>query len=461
MARIGFVPPPVWWTRRKVFRSSCYVRGLTTFLVVWLTVALLTACQALDRFPLTFLTPAATPTTDGAVLTLTPQPTPEPTQTPTPLPPNELTLWLPPEFAPGSGGRAGEVLDKRLAAFEAEYGIRIKVRLKAASGPGGLLESLSAASVAAPRSLPGVVALPRPEFEVAAIKGLLVPLDPLGKVLESSDWYPYARELAMVQGVAFGLPFAGDAQVLVYRASQVRQPFNTWEDLIQLGQPVGVAFSSPTAMTTLALYRSIGGEVEDAQHRPLLQSEPLARVLTLYRTGANRGLFPLWMAEFQSESQVWQAYQDQRFHACVAWISDYLGEQPPDSLPAPLPQLENTPYTLATGWVWAVADPLPERQALSIALVEWLSDSQFLGEWSEAAGFLPTRPAALSAWQNQTFKSVLAQVALSAHARPSTELLSGLGGVLEEAAVRVVRLEAEPSQAAVDAVERLANRQTR
>ena len=85
------------------------------------------------------------------------------------------------------------------------------MRVKAASGPGGLIESLSAASAAAPAVLPALVALSRSDLETAALKGLVFSLDGLTRIVDDTDWYAYARQLALIQGSAFGLPFAGDA----------------------------------------------------------------------------------------------------------------------------------------------------------------------------------------------------------------------------------------------------------
>lgn len=433
------------------------------FALAVLLLSLLTACDALDTFSISlpFIAPATTPTPVVLAQTLTPEATEAPTITPTPLPPDEMVIWLPPEFDPHADTNAGRLMQERLAQFADQHGIRVVARIKAASGPSSLLESLTAASAAAPLALPGVVALNRPDFETAALKGLLTPIDGLSTAINHPDWYPYARDLALVQGVAFGLTFAGDGQVMVYRAGQVRPPLDTWDEVVQLGQPFGFAAGSPLGFTTIALYRSVGGQIEDPQRRPMLQTEILVQVLDFYRLGASRGLFPLWMTDFENDGQVWQAYQEQRVNACITWTSYYLSNRLPDSLILPVPRLGDRPHTLASGWIWAVADPLPQRQALSVALVEWLSESEFVSQWSEAAGYLPARPSAMDGWNDQTLRTVLGQVATSASARPSTDLINSLGPVMKDAAVRVIRLEVEPSQAAVEAADRLLNSPSR
>jgi ABC-type glycerol-3-phosphate transport system substrate-binding protein len=373
-----------------------------------------------------------------------------------------LTLWVPPEFDPDSGGAAGEILRRRLDAFSQENGgVRVQVRVKAAGGPGGLLESLNATSAVAPMALPSVVALPRPDLEIAALKGLVYPLDGLSNAIDAPDWYGYARQLAMVQGTTFALPFAGDALVIAYRPGAVAVPPIDWESLSRLGQPLAFPAGDPQALFVLALYQGLGGVVEDAQRRPTLQADVLSRVLQTLADGEQRGVFPYWLSQYETGGQVWQAYRDLRVNALVTWASNYLSTLPPDTSAAPLPALGEDALTLATGWGWAVADPIPERRALSARLVEALAEGDFLAEWTEAAGYLPTRPSSLAAWKNGSLKTLLSPVAAAAQARPTGDQLASLGPVLEEAALKVLKRESDPTQAAKAASERLAMPETK
>jgi multiple sugar transport system substrate-binding protein len=120
-----------------------------------------------------------------------------------------------------------------------------------------------------------------------------------------------------------------------------------------------------------------------------------------------------------------------------------------------MPALSGGSISLATAWAWVITDPLPERRILSIRLAEWLADPAFLGAWTEAAGYLPTRPSALGSWRDGSLKSVLSQVALSTRARPTNDLLSSLGPVLRDTALSVIRLESNPITAADSASQRI------
>ena len=312
-------------------------------------------------------------------------------------------VWVPPELNPNSGTQAGDLFKARIQAFNKQYpAYQVQVRVKAPSGPGGLLESLTTASAAAPLALPSLVALNRTDLETAALKGLIYPLDKTSTLIDNPDWYAYARQLAVVQGSTFGLPFAGDALILVYRPSKTGGVPIDWPTIFRFGQPVGFAAGDPQSIFTTAMYISNGGLVEDPQRRPLLQLDPLSQVLKLYADGVQRGIFPFWLSQYDSNAQVWQAFRDQRLNMLVSWSSQYLANIPADATAQLLPPSGNSQATLATGWVWAVAEPLTERREQTIRLAEFLSASEFQGKWSEAAGYLPTRPSALTAWQNQS-----------------------------------------------------------
>lgn len=427
-----------------------------------LLLALLAGCDGLGgmRLPAGFpaipglVSPTPTPA-PSATPTLTPTPQSTPTTTPVP----GLILWVPPEFAPDSATAAGKVLQKRLADFShLNGGVQVQVRVKAESGPGSLLESLAASSAAAPLTLPSVVALNQPDMETAALKGLIFPIDKTSKVIDQGDWYPYASQLARVQGAAFALPFAGDALVLAYRPTQIKlnTPLADWATVLRMNQALGFPAGDPDALFVLSLYRSTGGMVEDAQRRPALQADKLAQVLQTFSDGEQRGVFPYALAQYENGGQVWQAYKDGRINAMVTWASSYLANLPVDTTAVIVPPLGKTPQTLATGWGWAVADPDVDHRAVSIRLAEYLSQSDFLASWTEAAGYVPTRPSVLAAWQNQSLKALLGQVALAAQARPPADEVAALGPTLKDALLKVLKRESDPAQTARLAVDKLA-----
>ncbi len=370
--------------------------------------------------------------------------------------PSALTLWVPPQFDPNSGTPAGSLLKQRLDEFSQQHdNVKLDVRVKAVSGPANLLDSLTATSAAASQALPDLVALSRSDLESAALKGLLVPFDGLTKLPNDNDWYNYARQLALVQGSTFGLPFAGDALVMVYRPSGVTDLGADWAGITRQHSPLAFPAADSQALLTLALYQAEGGPIEDSQRRPTLSADALAQVLDLYLNGTREGTFPSWIVQVETDAQAWQAFHDQRAQMMVTWMSRYLSELPVDAAAQPLPVTGAAPFTLSTGWAWAMANTSADRRTLSVELAEWLVQSDFLAKWTAAAGYLPPRPTALSGWTDQSLQSLVSQVVLTAQDLPSNDTLAALGPDLRDATLEVLKGESDPATAAQTAAEQL------
>jgi len=367
-----------------------------------------------------------------------------------------LTVWVPPAFDPSSGTPAGSLLKARLEAFQVENpGLQVSVRVKAVDGPASLLDTLTAASAAAPAALPDLVALSQPDLENAALKGLLIPLDSLVKTPDVPDWFHFARQMAVLQGSTFGLPFAADSLVLLYRPARVKGPFPDWDALVSQASPVVFPAADPEALLTLSLYQSLGGPVQDSQGRPVLSADPLSQVLQDFKRGVDQGVFPHWLAPYENTVETWQAYREQRSDLLITWVSTYLAELPADSAMQPLPARGEVSPSLVTGWLWALSSPQPDRQQAAAHLAEFLVDPVFLSAWTEAAGYLPTRPTALAAWQSQEVQTLLSPILLSAQTLPSYDLLSSIGPVMKDATLQVIKDGADPVETAEKAAARL------
>ena len=379
--------------------------------------------------------------------------TPVTSQTPTSVQ-RTLRIWLPPQFDPASGAPAGDLLKTRLEEFMALHpDVRIEVRIKTASGTAGLLDSLVAAGSAAPSVLPDLIALPRADLEMAALKGLLHPLDGLTAILDDPDWYGYARQLARIQNTTFGLPFAGEALILAYRPAAVGKLPSDWNTIRQRRSALAFAAADPQALFSLCLYLSAGGATIDDHGRPTLDQSALTEVLAFYHQARQDGMIINAATSYQSDEQAWQAYGDQSANMVVAWASSYLSAMPQDTAITPLPGLDQNPYTLASGWSWALAGSQPEQQTLAAALAEFLTEGQFLAAWTAAAGYLPPRPSALAAWPSR--QAPLDEVILSAQLVPSGEIILALAPVLQDATIKVLKGQAAPAEAAQAAADKL------
>lgn len=394
-------------------------------------------------------TPHPSPTATNEI-----QPTQESTQSPPG--PTIIRLWVPPEFDPANGTPAGNLLQDRLDLYtDQRPDIRIETRVKAASGAGGLLDSLSTASAAAPLLLPDLILLPRSSLEIAALKGLLVPFDGLTNPLDEGDWYPYAQELGQIQTSIFGLPFAGNALISLYRPSDVETPATDWPSAIESGSPIAFPAAEEEAYFPLAEYLSTGAPIQDADGRPHLDNAALIQVLSFFQEAEAANVFPFWLTQFTNYEQSWETYTENQVNNAVAWIHRYLVSLPGDTAAAPIITRTGTPFTIANGWVWALSSHQTERHAVSVDLAEFLTDGEFLSQWSETSGYLPPRESALNGWSNIALRDLVSEVVDSARLIPPNEVMTVIGPALSQATVAILKRQTTPSEAASQALESL------
>ena len=121
-----------------------------------------------------------------------------------------------------------------------------------------------------------------------------------------------------------------------------------------------------------------------------------------------------------------------------------------------IPTPEGTAIALANGWVWALSNPQVERHSASIELAEFLTASDFLAEWTAAAGYLPPRSSALEGWTNTTLQGLAEQIARSTQIFPPTDVMITVSPALQKAVVEVLKEQIDPETAAQEAVELVA-----
>jgi maltose-binding protein MalE len=351
---------------------------------------------------------------------------------------------------PASEDPAGSLLQYRLEEFQTRNpNVIIETRVKGTAGPGGLLDSLVTSSAAAPDALPDLVALPRELLEAAALKGLLLPYDSLTTSMSEPDWYPFAAELGSIQDDVFGLPFAGDAMVQVYHSDIITQPLTSWSSVIDSGAILLFPAASEKPYFTLAQYQANGGPVVDDQARPMLRPAELIDVYRFFQTAAQAGVMPeALLTQLQSDEQVWEAFNQNQAGQIATWSSSFLANQREGIAVTQIPTPAGEPFSLASGWVWALVGRDESKQRLAVDLAEFLTESQFLASWSQAAGFLPPRPSSLDLWTDEAYKPAIAEIAASARLFPPTDVLSSLEVPLAQTTIAVLKGQSDPFSAA-------------
>ena len=395
----------------------------------------------------------------GPLLASLTTPTPVPTKRSTPPPtaiatttllPEQgtqiLRIWLPAQFNPAAENPPAKLLAQRLKKFESEHpGLKIEVRLKKAEAEGEILNSLAVTSAAAPSQLPDLILLSRSDLESAALKGLLHPIDGLSTSLEDPNWYGYAQQLGHIQNTGYGLPFMGDAMVLIYYPEL--GTIVNWEDVLSSKGQFVFPAGNPDGLVGLSLYASAGGQVLDPQGLPTLDEEILTRVLSLVEEGRSKKVFPASLSNVTNESQTLQIYRTGIANKGVIWILNYHPTS--DGAIAPLPGLDEAPFSYATGWIWALAGSDPENQQLAVKLAEYLVADDFITEWTRETGYLPMRPSSVPD-EDRTMTAILE----SAHPIPSSAVIAVLGPLMQEALTRVLNGE-QPKDVAKSVVQKL------
>ena len=388
--------------------------------------------------------------------TETPEPTPPPRLEGTSVPEDRsitstvtLQIWLPPQFDPTNGTDEGSLLQARLDEFaERHPGVRVEVRIKALDGPASLIESLIAADAAAPLVLPDLVALPTEGFQIAAARNLIYPLESYLSGENSEDWYSFAEEMSLYNGQIYGQPFAGDALVMAYRPVVVGDPPITWDEVLQNGRVFSFPAAEERALYTLAAYESRGGELYDEDGSLQLNPTFLESVFNFYQNAEEANVMPYLLTQYTTDELSWQAFMENRTQMNITWATRYFSQAPEGISAAAIPTYDGVPFTLATGWVWTLTGDDPDRHQQAVDLVEFLTEEEFLGLWTSAAGFLPPRPSSLSFWPQGSDQALASQILPSAAMIPDKSILDFLGNLLAQATIDILKQAATAEEAA-------------
>ena len=404
-------------------------------------------------------TPTVT-TLPGVSNGIAPSVTPAPQFIPTPTSlPNNITIWVTPTFAPDLTTLAGTLLAERLNSFkQANPGISLSLRLKEESGPGGLLETLTAASNAAPAALPDVVALNPIALNSASLKELLSPLDGLVAEPEAPEWYDHALSTIRTTGGFLGLPFASEADVLAYRTDEYLTTPLTWSDLLTMPAPFIFPAGDESAAFTISQYLALDGPLYDEDGLPIPDPAILAEVLAFYSSAYTSKVIPSSARQYVSAAETWNALQAEEAASAVAPLSDFLANGGSDAIAAaPLPTRSEPGICPTKTWSWAIVTQDPDRQDLAGQLITWLSQPEFLGPWTYALGMLPPTTSALAQWPTGAHSSLAYNLVSIAQPQPSAEVLATFGPPFHTAIEAVLDGSVTPSSAALDAVQVIQN----
>lgn len=435
-------------------RRKIYLRLLISLTILGMLVIGISSCNFPDIGDILPINQSTeVPSDDPATPTPLPSPTPD-------LPlvePHQLILWLPPQFDPGNGTEAGDLLAERLDEFVARRPqTDLQVRVKSLSGEFGMLESLQLTGTTAPLLMPNLVALPRALLEDAFRYDLVVPLDEYLEDFGEGDWYEYALDLARIDDQIAGIPFAGDLMVMAYKENGELPPTD-WSSLLGLQRALSFPASDSHSLVTLAWYQSLGGELRTEEGEPALDGDLMLEVLNFYKQAQEVNLMPYWLTQFETAEQAWASYLERQSSLSITWTSQLLGSESPNTILAAMPTKDARAFTYADGWVWVIVPSNSEDEEFALELADYLTESDFLSSWSFTGGYLPVRQTSLASWSEESYYSTLEKLLPAAVLVPDAVLESELGPPVRDAVVDVLKSQVEPEEVLETLLEEVLN----
>lgn len=440
-------------TQPEQLKNKSAVRGLGALLVA--AAMALAGCQGQSILDAIF---------PEAEIKLAPVP-PTPTnpvdeqgaQTPTPQEPLfvELVLWAPPQFDPNGESEGAALLNERLREFLIlNPQVNLDIRIKAVSGPGSLIDSLTGANTVARDAVPSLVLLSRSDLVVAADRALLFPIEEMSASVDETDWYTFAQEMAIYQGSAYGLPFASNALGLIGKEGVLGGPQPSWDEALGRLRSLVFPAGDNDALITLALYQSAGGRIGAPMEQPLVDEEALMAVLDVYARAARSGAIKQNILEYQTDDQAWGGFTANESDAIITW-ANRLFSAPEGYQLALLPPLGENPSTLGTAWAWCLTETDLQKRQLAADLAEFLSDPEFLLRWAPLSGYLPVRPSSLPGYGDEELQSTLSMLLSSTHLRPDKQTAEPISAQLGAAVAEVISGIKQPAESAQDVLTRL------
>jgi len=371
---------------------------------------------------------SGTPPAQGEPIERQPTAAPEDSAPPAATVVLTLTLWTTDAFSPTQAITTGQVLAQQVSVFEAARpDVRLQFVLKQPYGKGGILDYLLTTAPVVPDLLPDLVFIDVNELDDAVQAELVQPLDEQLPPDLVADLYPFSGDACRFDGRLYGLQFQSDLDHLVYNASGLADPPGSWAGVLSTpgrylfpaggeGGLVNDAF--------LVQYLAVRGQPSGASSQePFLDEASLVAVLQYYQDGMSRGIFPPAILDYHTPDDCWSDYLAGRATMTHVSAHRYLTDRDhaQGSAPAPIPAISGPGAAISRGWALALVTRDPMRQAAAIEfLIQWMAP-ETNGMWNQAAAMLPTRQAALPAWdqaQNGSYTRFIEQQLLTAQSRP-------------------------------------------
>ncbi|MCL4248539.1 MAG: extracellular solute-binding protein [Anaerolineae bacterium] len=357
-------------------------------------ILLIAAFGVVACTPVADVSPTSTPAaTDRPQLAAT---RPAATVTPTARPNLTLRFWLPDSLAGLDSVDAGDVLSEQISQFEQSFpDIQVELRLRAANGTGGLLETMNMAAQVAPGALPDVTLLRLQDFRVAAQEGLLQPLSERDLIVGVDDFAPAVVGMGQIDNVWFGVP--STLEILHVAYSSTEPTIESWrfDQLLAARVPFLFPGMSENGLSPVFLLQYlVAGSQEPGDGVLTLDENALRATLRFYERAASAGLVSPTVLEYSSPERYPDALNENI--PTVVTSSLYLRAESEDRQlqPGYIPTTTGEPATTLDGWLWVVIRTGNEQQLAALRFINWMLDAQRQSDYHAAIHMLPAALAA-------------------------------------------------------------------
>jgi ABC-type glycerol-3-phosphate transport system substrate-binding protein len=188
----------------------------------------------------------------------------------------------------------------------------------------------------------------------------------------------------------------------------------------------------------------------------MLDAERLTQALGFFHDAREERVIPPSVLDLDDATTAWATFRIGEAGMVQVPAGIYLTERAGlgGSSYSVVPLSEPGIATVGHGWALAIVTSDPDRQQLAAALIEHLLTPDNNGAWTQAAGRLPTRHAALAVWDTDTtYVAFVRELLMQAQAAATPDVAAKVAGPLAKALADVLGDLATPEEAAQTAVE--------
>ncbi len=317
-----------------------------------------------------------------------------------------LTVWFPDVMFPGDETPTGKLLAQRLNEFHSNHhGIFIHPVRKLAHGPGGVLDYLRTAHAVAPKILPDLAVLDAKEAYKGIETGSLQPIEGLLSASFVKDLYRFAQETGWEGDHWYTLFLQADVEHLATNPAACSLEASTWNEILSNKCvylfPAAGEGGLPSDAEILHFFGSGGGWKKDESLQ--FDEDSLRSLFSFYREGRDTGVIPKSVLKYATNDDCWTAFLAEKGTATQVDSSRYLTDRGllREVSFMPVPTLKGRTASMADGWVVGIVTSDPARQQAAVALVEWLMEPQWYGEWCDSARMLPATRSGMKVWSEK------------------------------------------------------------